>query len=102
MPIFHVTDPSGELVGVVRQPDGDESAVRDALAGRGKDRDERYVSQDGGFVTSVVEANGPAKVLWRKEAARQAGAKVEEQPAAEQAQDPLAAGAKPDVVRGSR
>jgi hypothetical protein len=102
MPIFHVTDPSGRLVGVVRQPDGDESAVREALAGRGKDRDERYISQDGGYSTAVVDASGPAKVLWRDEGARQAGAKAEEQPAAVQAQDELAAGAKPDVVRGSR
>lgn len=98
MAIFHVHDPAGKLVGVVRQGDNDESAIREALAGKGKNRDERYISQNGGYVVSVVEEGGPDKVLWQDETARQAGATLEQ---ADEAQDPNVAGAKPDN-RGSK
>jgi hypothetical protein len=66
--IFTVKDPSGRVVGVVRQAGDDESAVRELMAGKGKGRDERFLGHDGGYEVSLVEADGPAKVLWRDEA----------------------------------
>lgn len=84
MAIFTVKDPGGRLVGLVRHPESDESAVRELMAGKGKDRDGRFVGHDGGYEVSAVEAEGGTKVLWRDEAGV---------PATEQT--PVA-GAKPD------
>lgn len=89
MTVFHFTDDTGRLLGVVRAADGDESAARELMAGKGKDRDERFVGHDGGVVCSAVEPEGAAKVLWRSETSP---AKVTEAPVA---------GAQPDN-RGSK
>lgn len=83
MAIFTVKDPAGRLVGLVRHPQNDESAVREMLAGRGKARNEAIVGHDGGYEVSTVEADGAAKVLWRDEA----GASPAEAPVAGQEPD---------------
>jgi hypothetical protein len=85
MTVFHFTDEAGRLLGVVRVAHGDESAARELMAGKGKDRDERFIGHDGGVEIDVVDPQGPAKVLWRDEAA--AKAKASEQ---------HVAGGKPD------
>lgn len=87
MTIFHLTDDAGRLLGVVRAADGDESVAREMMAGKGKDRDERFVGHDGGVVCSAVEPEGAARVLWRDEGAPKASAKATEAPVA---------GGKPD------
>jgi hypothetical protein len=90
MTIFHVTDQGGRLLGVVRAADGDESAAREMMAGKGAARDERFVGHDGGMVVSAVDPEAAPKVLWRDESAPKA--KVDEAPVA---------GGKPDN-RGSK
>jgi hypothetical protein len=87
MTVFHFTDGTGRLLGVVRVADGDESAARELMAGKGAGRDERFVGHDGGIVCSAVEHEGAAKVLWRDETK-----KADEAPVA---------GGKPDN-RGSK
>jgi hypothetical protein len=78
MTVFHFTDDTGRLLGVVRAADNDESAARELMAGKGKDRDERFVGHDGGVACSAVEHDGTAKVLWRDESAPKASAKAPE------------------------
>jgi hypothetical protein len=92
MTVFHFTDPSGRLLGVVRAADGDESAARELMAGKGKARDERFLGHDGGIVCSAVEHDGAARVLWRDEAAPAPETKASETKADEK----HVAGGKPD------
>lgn len=84
MAVFLFKDADGEPVGIVIAGQNDESAARELLAGKGKGRDERFVGHDGGMVPTVLDPDGPNKVVWRREAAPAA---IEEAPVAGQEPD---------------
>jgi hypothetical protein len=70
MAIWHVTDGEGRLLKILRAAKGDEPRARELAAGKGKDRDERLLSHDGGFSVSELDPdNGSDTVLWENEAA---------------------------------
>lgn len=59
MPLFRVTGLGRDLI--LRA--NDEGAAREFMAGKGKSRDENWLSQDHGFV-SQLESDGSTKVVW--------------------------------------
>jgi hypothetical protein len=69
MAIWHVTDGEGRLLKILRAAKGDEPRARGLAAGKGKDRDEAFLTHDGGYSVSEVDPDGSDTVLWENEAA---------------------------------